>query len=308
MTARPNFFIVGAPKAGTTAMYAYLAMHPDVFMPERKEPSYFAADLDERTRGADRWFVRDLDAYLALFSGWCGQRRVGEASTMYLYSEVAARAIQRFEPQARIIAMLREPVEAMYALHAQKFKSGSEDIKGFEAALAAEADRAAGHRVPKWTNMPKALQYRKVVSYADQVARYLDTFPSDQVLVLIFEEFVSSPGSAYRQVCEFLDIDASTAAHLPPVNENARPRSLLVRNLLRSHPKRIAGRRPPRLARKVWSGVLKPAVTAMNTEVTPREALDPRLRSALVAELAPDVARLGRLLGRDLSACWGYPA
>lgn len=302
--ARPNFFIVGAPKSGTTALYTYLAAHPDVLMSSRKEPSYFAIDLDEGTAGADRWFVRDLDGYLELFSGWRGEPRVGEASTMYLQSTEAARLIQQFEPRARVIAVLRNPVDTMYALHAQKFKVGGEELRDFADALAAEGARREGRLVPKYAN-PKTLQYREVVSYASQVRRYLDTFRADQVLVLIFEDFVANPAAAYGRICEFLDIDATHQPSFAAVNESGEPRSLAIRNLLRSHPKRLFGRRPPRLLRQGWRAV-KPALQSMNTRVSARPPLDPRLRASLVAELAPDVARLSELLNRDLTTLWGF--
>ncbi len=105
MSIIPNFFLVGAPKCGTTAMFEYLAKHPDVFMPVRKEPMFFARDLDQATSADARYFTRDRERYLALFSGWRGERRIGEGSPWYLYSESAAREIKAFAPEALIMIM-----------------------------------------------------------------------------------------------------------------------------------------------------------------------------------------------------------
>ncbi len=193
MSVTPNFFIVGAPKCGTTAMYNYLAAHPDVFMPRTKEPTFFAQDLDEGKRGDDRLFTRDLDQYLALFSDWRGERRVGEGSVWYLYSKIAADQIKQFAPDARIIVMLRDPVEMMHSLHAHRLARGAEDLESFEEALRAEKDRANGERFPKHAYVLKGLLYTEVVKYASQVEEYLNTFGRDRVLVLIFEEFVATP-------------------------------------------------------------------------------------------------------------------
>jgi hypothetical protein len=305
MSAAPNFFLVGAPKCGTTAMFHYLAAHPDVFMPRTKEPKFFAPDLDEGTRADERSFVRDLSQYLALFSDWQGERRVGEGSVWYLYSRVAAQEIKKFAPEARIIIMLRDPVETMYSLHAQRLVSGAEDITSFEEALRAQEDRANGERLPKFAFVVKGLLYRDVVQYASQVERYFDTFGRDRVLVLIFEEFAADPTSAYRQVCDFLDIDTTFSPTFERINPATVVRSRLVRDVLRFHPALIGNRLRVGPVRRNWRR-LKRALLAMNEKRQARPPLDPLLRAELAQQLAPDVARLSRLLDRDLIAFWNF--
>ena len=138
----PNFFIVGAPKCGTTALYAYLAQHPDVFMSDPKEPHYFGSDLDFRYRR------RPSDQqYRSYFAGAGDRRRIGEGSVWYLYSECAADEIGQAVPDARIIVMLRDPVEMIPSLHSQFVYNGHEDL-ALADALAAEEDRAQGRRIP----------------------------------------------------------------------------------------------------------------------------------------------------------------
>ena len=132
---KPNFFIVGAAKCGTTSLYRYLRQHPDVFMPEQKEPNFFGSDLSYR-------FPRISQArYLSCFAKAKGETRIGEATTIYLYSEKAAEEIKAFSPEAKIIIMLRNPVDVLYSYHSQQLYSGNEDIPDFEEALRAEVDR-----------------------------------------------------------------------------------------------------------------------------------------------------------------------
>ena len=306
MSITPNFFLVGAPKCGTTAMYNYLVVHPDIFMPRTKEPTFFAQDLDEGKRGDDRLFIRDLDQYLALFSDWRGERRVGEGSVWYLYSKTAALQIKQFAPDARIIIMLRDPVEMMYSLHAHRLARGAEDLESFGEAVSAEKDRAQGKRLPKHAYIVKGLLYTEVVRYAGQVERYLDIFGRDRVLVLVFEEFVADPGSAYRQVCEFLDVDSTFVPTFERINPSRVVRSRFLRNVLRFHPTPIGNRMRLGPIRKGWRR-MKRTVIAMNEKEQARPPLDPLLREELAQQLAPDVARLSRLLDRDLLGFWGFP-
>jgi hypothetical protein len=306
MSAAPNFFIVGAPKCGTTAMFDYLAAHPDVFMSRRKEPTFFARDLDDGTRADSRYFTRDLADYLSLFAGWSGEQRIGEGSVWYLYSEIAAREIKRFAPDARIIVMLRNPVEMMYSLHAQRLASGAEDVDSFEEALALEHQRAEGKRLPRNAFVGRGLLYRDVTRYANQVRRYIDVFGRGQVLVLLFEEFAADPGAAYRQVCDFLGIDPSFVPAFDRINQNTVVRSRLLRNVLRFHP-RLFGWNTPGAPRRWWRR-LRRALLRVNQRAVARQPLDPRLRDCLADEIAPDVEDLGWLLGRDLVAYWNLGA
>jgi hypothetical protein len=306
VTVTPNFFLVGAPKCGTTAMYNYLAAHPDVFMPRTKEPTFFAQDLDEGKRGDNRLFTRNLDEYLALFSDWRGERRVGEGSVWYLYSKIAASQVKKFAPDAQIIIMLRDPVEAMYSLHAHFLANGSEELDSFEEALRVEKDRANGGRLPKHAYVVKGLLYTEVVKYANQVERYLDLFGHERVLVLIFEDFAVDPASAYRRVCDFLDVDQTFRPTFERANPSRVVRSRLLRNILRFHPTPIGNRLRLGPVRKSWRR-LKRALLAMNEKPQARPPLDPLLRAELARQLAPDVVRLSRLIDRDLVAFWNFP-
>ena len=214
-TYKPNFFIVGAPKSGTTAMYEYLRAHPDIFMPLLKEPYFFGDDLIYQVPR-----LSEAD-YLDLFSMAHGPKRRGEASVTYLYSKKAAEEIADFDPEARIIIMLRNPVEMIYSLHSQVFFTGSEDIEQFEVALAAEPDRKRGHRIPDNCRIVDFLFYREFVKYSDQVQRYLHTFGSEQVHIIIFDDFKRDVPQTYRTALGFLGVDESfRPPTFEPVNRN----------------------------------------------------------------------------------------
>jgi hypothetical protein len=177
----PDFFIVGAPRSGTTFMFDYLGAHPQIYAATRKEPQFFATDLDSGSYLDSVTFVRDRDEYLALFAGARPDQLAGEGSTWYLYSKEAASNIHAANPDARIIAMLRHPVEMLYSLHGRRLFGGSEDLPDFADALAAEGDRRHGRRIPPRARNVKALFYREVGRYSEQVERYLKTFGPDRV-------------------------------------------------------------------------------------------------------------------------------
>ena len=175
MTRMPDLFIVGAPKSGTTSLYEYLKGHPDVFMSVVKEPCYFSRDLAADKSGNFLRYDVDRARYLALFEGAGEAKRVGEASTRYLYSKDAAGLIAAEQPDARIVAILRNPVDMIASLHAHKLAGGTEDLETLEAALDAESDRHAGRRIPGDSN-PFLATYRDRARFGEQVPRWFDAF------------------------------------------------------------------------------------------------------------------------------------
>jgi len=287
---RPNFFIVGAPKCGTTAMDGYLARHRDIFMPDRKESHFFGRDLTVR-------YDRPTEAeYLSYFARATEQTRVGESSVFYLVSKEAAGEIKAFCPEARILIMLRNPVDMMYSLHSQLVYNSMEEITDFAAAVEAEEDRKKGLRLAPSVRTVQAFFYRDVARYAEQVGRYFDTFGRENVQVILFDDFKADTPGVFRRTLEFLDVDAEVAPEFDTVNPNKRVRSVRVQRwvyrtkLARSHG-----------FRSLIPLFLRRALRRLNTVYGPRAALNEQIRRRLQLELAPDVQRLGELLGRDLS-------
>ena len=276
-------------------MWRELKQHPQVFMSEVKEPMYFGQDLSARYRRMTE------EEYLALFKDARADQRAGEASPWYLYSTTAAREIREFSPEARIIVMLRNPVDVMYSQHSQLVYNLREDLTDFADALAAEDDRAAGKRIPEDALRPEALLYRKSVRFPEQVTRYLDCFGRDRVHFIVFEDLAADPAGVYRSTLEFLDVDASFEIDHRVENANRAPRSRLVQRLIFA---------PPRPLRSIYGRLrsmpamhrLRDRISRSNVESVKRAPMDPELRRQLTEEFAPQVKELGALIGRDLSA------
>ncbi len=199
MTPRPNFFIVGAPKCGTTALYEYLHPHPNIFMPQVKEPHFFASDLGTYPA------IKTLEDYTRLFAESTERHtRVGEASVYYLRSSTAIRNIHEYNPDARIIAMFRNPVDMVHSLHSQLLYWSYETESNFERAWRLQDRRRQGHDVPRSCPEPKLLQYKEIGSFGTQTERLFSSFPRAQVKLIMYEEFAASPQTVYDEVIEFL--------------------------------------------------------------------------------------------------------
>ncbi len=297
MAAKPNFFIVGAPKCGTTALHHYLRPHPNVFMPRVKEPHYFATDLGTYRK------VKTMEDYARMFAGTTeAHLRVGEASVYYLRSSVAIPAIRAFNPDAKIIAVFRNPVDAVYALHSQLLLWSEETVADFEMAWRLQERRRQGIDLPTCRS-PLLIQYAEVVQFGTQTRRLLALFPREQVKLILFDDLAAAPQKVYDEVIEFLGIPHDNRTHFPRINENRRVRLLWLKHLIR---------KPPPLLRQTYGGLkriigakpldsLKREVVTRNTLRQPRPPLAPAFRAELVEALRGEVALLSELLGRDLS-------
>jgi len=291
---KPDFFIVGAPKCGTTALNAYLTQHPEIFLPKKKELHYFGADLVfSRPKMTE-------PMYMAHFSEANGEKRVGEAAVWYLYSKQAATEIKEFNSATRIIVMLRNPVEMMYALHAQRLFNDNEDIFDFAEALAAEEERKQGWRLYKNAANIMGFFYRDAATYTPQIQRYLQVFGEDSVHVIIFDDFTNNTPQVYRDTCEFLRVDPHFLPEFSIINANKSVRSKTLRGFLRyPSPRTLAVLRtliPTQPRHKLKDGLKR-----FNRKYEPRRPMDPELRRHLKAEFLPEVERLSALLRRDLT-------
>ncbi len=296
---RPDLFIVGAFKAGTTAMYEYLRVHPQIFMSVPKEPMYFGADITPRYRRMTE------EEYLALFKGATDSQRAGEASPWYLYSTAAPAEILDVSPSAQAVVLLRNPVDVMYAQHSQLVFNRREDIADFGAALDAEEDRRRGLRIPADALRPEALFYRHSVRFADQLRHWFEVFGRERIHVIVFDDLVAEPRAVYRETLEFLRVDPSHEVDLSVYNPNRRARSGIVQRLIFA---------PPRPLRSLFGKLrslpvahrVRDRLVSANSKRAARAEMDPDLRHKLTLEFAPQVAELGELIRRDLSA-WSRP-
>jgi hypothetical protein len=294
---RPDFFIVGGARCGTTALKEYLEPHPDIFMPYTNlEPGFFASDCPFP------YNVRSEKDYLALFAQAETEKRVGEKSAVYLYSTVAAERIKAFEPSARIIIMLRNPVEKLYSRYRHRLYMGDENIESFEEALDADRDRREGRRLPAGVDAQDArwYLYREGLRYTYQVKRYFDLFGWTQTHVIIFDEFIRSTAEVYREVLRFLEVDPDFRPAFQPVNVHRRAHSRTLHTFL-TRPPVLVKSLVDRLLPQTFVHQLSRGLHRLNSDYTPRSPLSPDLVIRLQEEFRPEVEALGNLLNRDLS-------
>ena len=308
----PDFFVVGHHKSGTTAMYEMLRGHPQIFIPDMKEPEFFGRDLSRRrgrapgSDGDRQSFAatrpHTYGEYLSLFAGAGPEQRAGEASPSYLGSTTAAAQIAAVAPQARIIAILREPASFLRSLHLQMVRNRVQDERDLRKAIAA-GEVAGGAR--------HSQSYTDRVRYVEQLRRYGEAFSSEQVLALIYDDFRADNEGTVRRVLRFLDVDHSVAIDAVQANPTVAARSQTLEDL--SHALR-AGRGPLARGTKLAFKTLTPprmrrgAVRAFQRNVVYASAPPPdeQLMLELRRRFRPEVVALSEYLGRDLVRLWGY--
>lgn len=282
----PNFFVVGAAKAGTTSLYEHLRRHPQIYLSPVKEPHFFSRV--KPAPGRDVFFggVADAHAYLELFEGASSQPVIGEASTSYLWDAETPARIHAVRPDAKIVIMLREPVSRAYSHYLNDVR------EGIERRTFADALREDLATEPKGWGVSSL--YVELGLYCEQVARYLRRFPRENVLVLLFEEFVRGVPSELDRVFAFLRVERiELPSKTPARNPYARPRSRASTFVLGTPGVRRVARRlvPPRL---------RPFGKRLLLARGEKPALDEDARQLLAGLYAGQAACLERLLGRPV--------
>jgi hypothetical protein len=308
----PDFFIVGHPKSGTTALYQMLGRHPQIYMPRMKEPRFLASDQRDRFPifGSDA-LPATLEEYLSLFASAGHGQRIGEASPDYLLSHTAARAIADLQPAARIIAILREPASFLRSLHLQFVQGHVEAEKDLRKALALEGARRQGKHVPRVSHRPNILFYSEHVSYVEQLRRYHAVFPPEQVLVLIYEDFRRNNEAIVRRVLRFLDIDDTAPIVIREANPSVRVRAPRLYSLMHTV---SVGQGPLSRSTRAAIKALAPRQLTRESALAIRDRLlftSPQLSNEnLMLDLRHrfkgEVVALSEYLDRDLMAEWGY--
>ena len=242
----------------------------------------------------------DEREYLELFEGARGDQRIGEASPLYLSSELAPEEIRSFAPGAQIVIMLRDPVDMMHSLHWHNIFHGVENIPDFAEALRAEPDRRAGRRLPPGLRATDALLYRDIAQFGRHVERYLRVFGRDRIHVMLYDDLARDFAAETARLCEFLGI-APHATEALVSNSSRVPRQpWLQRWIVR--PPGLFGSAVARARRFPAAHRLRSALLSLNSRRATRPPVPAALRQELMAELAPDVALLAQLIGRDLEA------
>lgn len=297
----PAAYVIGAPKCGTTALAAYLAEHPAVAFARSKEPHYFADDL------AGLKLHADAQAYRAGFPIGEDTALAMEGSVWYLYSQTAVAAIEAVRPDAKYIVMLRDPLAMAASLHRQLLNAFDEDIADFAEAWRASGDRARGARIPRLCRAPSTLIYTRTCALGAQIDRFFAQVPPERRLVMFQEELQADSGAVYRRALAFLGLPDDGRMSFPKVNEAAAPRSAALHLLIqRGGAVRNAVSGPIKRLLGVKSlGVYRYAKTR-NLEKAAKPTIGPDLAAEIAGALAADVDLLGRTLGRDVAAEFGW--
>jgi len=306
----PSFLIIGAAKCGTTALYEYLKQHPDVFMSPLKEPNFFAfegqmpdfRDLDGTPSPINTRSITALEAYQALFEGWTGQRAVGEASPQYLWAPQAAGRIKHYVPEARLVAVLRHPVERAYSAFMHAIRAGREPVRDFSEALRLEESRIRNR-------CGLLYRYRNLGFYYEQLNRYVEAFDRRQIRVYLYDDLTNDLPGTLGDLFDFLGVDPGFA---PDTSMRHNPSGIPQNGILQAATQAlVSGRGSLRaaLARHV-PGSLKSVLPVQWTLRMARKlrdrnlhkpALPPDVRASLNAVFREDIIQLQDLIGRDLS-------
>jgi hypothetical protein len=295
---KPNLFIAGAPKSGTTALSKYLSEHPNVFIATPKEPNFFSDDMPKR------YIAQSLEDYLLLFKNSDSNHSVaGEASVFYLYSSCALQNIYNFNNQAKIIVLLRNPVDIVYSLHSQYIYNFTEDEKDFEKAWNFQESRKIGLNLPANCRVPKILQYKDIAMLGNQVEKLFSIFPNDQVKLILFDDFADSTKEVYEDVLKFLGVPSAGKASFPRINENRIPRALKLNRFLHKPPKFI--REIVRILFKTFGfdagEIIMRFISDLNSRKVERKRLSPDFQKKLITEFQEDIHKLSNIINRDLS-------
>lgn len=296
----PNFMIIGAAKAGTSALYRYIKQHPDVYMSPKKEPHFFSFDAQSKyTKGPGDTIplaITDPEAYEALFDGVTSEVAIGEASPTYLYVSGAAERIAAKLPDVKMVAILRQPVDRAYSAFMHVVRDGRESLRDFSVALEAEYQRIAAGWGPIW-------HYIQGGFYHTQLMRFYDRFSSNQIKVLLYDDFRDNPVGVVRDVFSFIQVDPDFVPDMSAKpNVSGIPKSSLAQKLMyllfikRNPIKKIARLTLPESVR--WR-----FTTTVRNRNLRRVPLPPKLRRDLTNRYyKSEIEKLEVLLNRNLRA------
>ena len=297
MTAKlPDFLVIGAARAGTTALHAFLRQHPEIFMPTHKEPNFFAYEgqtLACAGPGADyiNNSVVDLATYEDLFADAPANVKCGEASPLYLYSEAAPTRIKHHIPKAKMIVILRNPVGQAYSHFMYATKQCIETEVDFGRALQLEDERLAQGWQPLFG-------YSGFPRYGEQLARYFDLFPREQFLIRRYEDYQTDPARLLAEIFDFIGVDPSFSPETgEKINAGGIPKNQAFQDfLMKSNPitKAIGLVVPQQTRLKIrdW-------LASRNMNVP--DEMSAAARATLLDRLSGDIKKLENLLDWDLS-------
>lgn len=283
-------------------MRTYLSDHPEIAFSEVREPNFFNTDFSPRIRK-----FPTIDEYEEqCFDAAADERYKAEKTVWYLYSQKALENIYTYNPDAKIIVMLRNPVEVAYSLHGKLFEIQQDDVRDFRQAWELQDSRSDGEHLPPGCPDRKILQYGEVPKFADQVERLLSVFPRQQVKFVIYDDFKEDPEAMYEAVLEFLDLERKEEKDFTPVNGSRAVRFPELQYVLRQGSKQlyqpvssVSEAVKQRLGIKRWNIMV--SLSRLNVRQESRPELPSDFRRELQDHFRSDVVELSRIIQRDLS-------
>jgi len=287
---RPNFFIIGAPKCGTTSLAAWLRSHPHIYIPPNKEFHFYSSDLNMPGR------PRTEEEYLRYFQG-VGSNivAVGEASTTYLASQVAVQSIEERYPGSRYIVMVRNPVEMAYSLHNEWLFWNHEDIVDFPAAWRLSPKRRDGFLIPRGCPEPRLIDYQTMCRLGEQIEHLFGVVSRERVHVLLLDDIKVDPRREYAKLLQFLDVPDDNKMSFPAENQSKEVRWRWLQGIVNdlAHMRTVLG--IPPLRRGIYTRLIR-----LNSRPRQRPPLPEDVREELLEFYREDIELLARLIGRSL--------
>ncbi|MFP5470102.1 MAG: sulfotransferase family protein [Bacteroidia bacterium] len=291
----PDFYIVGAPKCGTTAFDEYLNQHPKISMTV-KELHYWGSDIVFREGK-----ISEETYFKHLQKSFKQGKFLGEGAVWYLVSKTAAQELKQFSPNAKILIFLRNPVEACYSLYYNTHFNGDDVSLTFEEALANQELRKT--QFPEFYNCPTiAFQYQSMYLYYEQVKRYIDVFGTDNVKVVVFEEFLKNKQAVYNEVLAFLGVEPHDL-DFKPINQNKEIRFVGLRQFITQPKPFVKGIFKTVIPHKPWREKIKRLLWDVNAKEVQRPPMLTETKLQLQQFFAQDIQRLEQLVDKDLG-CW----
>ena len=289
----PNLFIVGAPKSGTTFLYHYLKQHPEIYFPDFKEPHFFGSDLIRRN-GA---YNLNLNEYQNLFK--TDKKIIGEASTFYLFSKKSAEEIYNFNPQAKIIIMLRDLVDLVHSLHSQFVFSGDEVIENFSKALELENSRLNGNKIPSQTTVVNKLFYASnILSLPDNIQSYINFFGRKNIKFICLDDIQKNPRKVYSETLEFLNVDVNfKISDFKIINKNKTYKSKIIRDFIKKY-SIFLGNLRSKIFRKPL-GFIR-TLESMNKSENQRDLMPENLRKKLANQFSDVDFKIKKIINKKL--------
>lgn len=294
MFRKPNFFLVGAPKCGTSSLAKWLGEHPNCFISKPKEPHFFNTDIGLRR-------ITSLEKYEQLYNDTSeSHKAIGEASTMYLQSVDAVPNILKYTPDSRFIAMLRNPIDMVVSLHNQECRDFNENIHDFEKAWMAQQDRQNGASIPKSCVDRNVLLYRNRALIGSQIKRLLQVASKEKIKLIFFDDFKTDPGRTYKEVLSFLNLPILDRSDFSPTNQRRVWRSYQLKRIMNG-----INSMKQSLHITKSTGLLS-SIGKWNVKRVTQKPLTNALFEELRDSFAQDINLLGKITNRDLSY-WMQP-